>query len=151
MGLSVPTCSLNVSTSRATWLCTDGVSAAPSVVGPFPTDPPPPNASAYSQVPRGQLVDGEPGNVAGEHYMGYTVRQPGWRYTEWVAFDNTTGKGNWSNVVGVELYTHDLLAPNQPPPCTFGTEVVNVAQENQYQAVRQRLAAQLRTHFDVQR
>ena len=47
------------------------------------------------QVPRGSLVQGEPGNVPGEEYMGYTVRVAEWRYTEWLAFDNTTGVAHW--------------------------------------------------------
>jgi len=143
-GLMMPTCPRNVPASRATWLCTDGTSRATEVTGPSP--PMPANASAFSQVPRGKLVDGEPGDVAGESYMGYTLRQEGWRYTEWIAFDPDLGKGNWSNVVGVELYQHSEAVG---PTCDFGTETVNAADDVANQAVRKAMSARLRAQFDI--
>jgi hypothetical protein len=78
-GLTVPVCPRNITAARGVWTCTDGVSAAAAVVGSGSTRMAAANSSAYSQVPRGKLVDGEPGNIAGEVFMGYTLRQPGWR------------------------------------------------------------------------
>lgn len=38
--------------------------------------------------------------------MGYTVRTPSWRYTEWLAWDGNTCQADWDNVVARELYSH---------------------------------------------
>ena len=80
----LPACPHATQASRAVWLCTDGASVASAVIGgtaAISTHTPPRNATraAFSQVPRGALVDGEPGNVAGETYMGYTMRTDAWR------------------------------------------------------------------------
>ena len=40
--------------------------------------------------------------------MGYSVRTDGWRYTEWVAWNQTTLAPIWSDVVARELYVSQL-------------------------------------------
>jgi hypothetical protein len=72
------------------------------------------------------------------------------RYTQWIAFNPESGAGNWSAVVGVELYKHAVLLPNEPPLCDFGTETVNVAGVIEYREVRVAMAAQLRAQFEIQ-
>ena len=42
--------------------------------------------------------------------MGYSVRTDGWRYTEWVAWNQTTLAPIWSDVVARELYVSQLSA-----------------------------------------
>lgn len=79
MGLYVPACPRSIQQARSTWFCTDGTSWAAAVLD-VESLAVVANGSAYSQVPRGNLTFGEPGDVAGEAYMGYTLRQPGWRY-----------------------------------------------------------------------
>eukprot|EP00755_Sulcionema_specki_P014821 Sspe_Gene.57722::Locus_31672_Transcript_1_1_Confidence_1.000_Length_1561::g.57722::m.57722/K01136/IDS; iduronate 2-sulfatase len=37
-------------------------------------------------------------------FMGYTMRTADWRYTAWVAFDNSTMRADWSHVAADELY-----------------------------------------------
>merc|ERR1711879_1084199 len=39
-------------------------------------------------------------------HMGYSVRTDVWRYTEWVAWNGTTLKPIWDQVVARELYDH---------------------------------------------
>ena len=97
----MPACPHATQASRAVWLCTDGASVASTVFGgnnhaavddtvlrranvglaAAVSTTLVSNASraAFSQIPRGALVDGEPGNVAGETYMGYTMRADAWR------------------------------------------------------------------------
>lgn len=73
MRVAVPQCPRDIPSARATWLCTDGVSVAPALMDKH-TLSSRPNACAFSQVPRGKLVDGEPGNVAGEVYVDTRLR-----------------------------------------------------------------------------
>lgn len=138
MGQTPPTCPNELNGSRAIELCTDGKSAAPLF---RPTT----NASqwkshAISQVPRGALVNGEPGNVAGEIYMGYSVRVPSWRFTEWVKFDPDTGIADWDAVVGRELYPESL-----GKSCLFDTDNVNMASDPSKAIIVKELLALVRS------
>lgn len=76
-GETPPACPTTLQGSRSVRCCTAGKSARPL----FSRDPNPAawSSRAFSQVPRGALVNGEPGDVAGERYMGYTVRVQSWR------------------------------------------------------------------------
>lgn len=39
--------------------------------------------------------------------MGYSVRTPQYRYTEWIEFDHKKFSGNWTGeAIAVELYDH---------------------------------------------
>jgi arylsulfatase A-like enzyme len=140
MQFTVPTCPRELLPSRATMLCTDGKSAAPLLDDP---DARAGSASerAFSQVPRGALVQGEPGDVAGERYMGYSLRVASWRYTEWIGFNATRGVANWSaGLVGRELYAEAL-----GPSCRFDTDTHNVADDPAHSALIANLSRLLRT------
>lgn len=137
MGQVPPSCPNSLNGSRRIESCTDGKSAA-ALFNPT-TDPSSWKAAAISQVPRGKLVNGEPGDVAGEHFMGYTVRVADWRYTEWVRFENTSGVADWLTIVGRELYPEALGRT-----CKFDSDSVNVAADPANAAVVTRLAAMLR-------
>jgi len=39
-------------------------------------------------------------------FMGYTLRTPQWRYTEWLKWNGTSLAADWDESVGVELYSH---------------------------------------------
>ena len=39
-------------------------------------------------------------------FMGYSMRTPTWRYTEWVEWDGTNLRPRWDALVGAELYDH---------------------------------------------
>mmetsp|Transcript_24259 Transcript_24259/g.26951 ORF Transcript_24259/g.26951 Transcript_24259/m.26951 type:complete len:158 (+) Transcript_24259:1-474(+) len=62
-------------------------------------------------------------------FMGYTMRTNDWRFTSWVAWDNTTMKVDWSKTAANELYDlrndtgRNFDAPNYS---------LNVAGEPQY-------------------
>ena len=94
-------------------------------------------------MPRGALVNGEPGDVAGEEWMGYSVRVARWRYTEWVPFDNVTGRADWrpAACVGRELYAEALGDTS----CRFDTDTDNVAGLPENAATVAQLSALLRT------
>merc|ERR1712039_609658 len=76
---------------------------------------------AYSQITRGALVNGMHANKPEEVYMGYSVRTPSWRYTEWVKFDNKTGIADFSKLYGRELYAEEV-----GENCRFDQDHVNV-------------------------
>ena len=149
-GQQPPACPrADLNASRAIVSCTDGQSAAPLVLSA-------PSAGAaaaagnwsrfaFSQVPRGALVNGEPGNVAGERYMGYSVRVADWRYSEWVPFNNATGVPDWSAAacVGRELYAETL--GREGAQCRFDTDSKNVAADPAHADVVAQLSAMLRT------
>lgn len=44
--------------------------------------------------------------------MGYSLRTKRYRYIEWIHFNHTTCKGNWSEVYDKELYDHKI-DPNE--------------------------------------
>jgi hypothetical protein len=48
--------------------------------------------------------------------MGYSVRTDGWRYTEWVAWNQTSLAPIWSDVVARELYVSQLSLCDLPEP-----------------------------------
>lgn len=40
--------------------------------------------------------------------MGYSLRTKRYRYIEWIQFNHTTFKGNWTEVYDKELYDHQI-------------------------------------------
>ncbi|XP_065192922.1 iduronate 2-sulfatase-like isoform X2 [Sycon ciliatum] len=75
------------------------------------------------------------------HYMGYSIRTADYRYTEWVPWIGGELRGNWSTVVGRELYDH-----RQDDETDFSDyENVNLAAREP--AVVQQLSAALRVQF----
>ena len=104
--------------SRATPLCTDGVSLVPVLRQPNATA----HVGSYSQIPRGRLDRGMPGGAATgkmeEQFMGYTVRTTGWRYTEWHPF--VCGRARivcWSLLSRLLLF--ECSPRVLPPPLLF--------------------------------
>jgi len=117
MGEVPPSCPSTLHDSRSTMFCTDGTSAA-ALLDPDQKG----KKTAFSQITRGSLVNGMHGNRPEEVYMGYSVRTPSWRYTEWVKFNNKTGVADWSKLYGQELYV-EAVGEN----CRFDQDHINVA------------------------
>ena len=76
--------------------------------------------------------------------MGYSIRTDLYRYTEWLRWNGTILKADWSQVVGVELYDHsgdeDISFDNY--------ENINVADQPTYSTIRNQLHQQLKDMFD---
>lgn len=66
--------------------------------------------------------------------MGYTMRTEEYRYTEWIAFDSKRFVGNWSDVVGKELYVKERDAQ----------EDYNVAGDKKYSSLAKQLSRELK-------
>lgn len=72
--------------------------------------------STYARCP---VIGGQPWNDACIHiversefrFMGYTMRTPLYRYTEFVAWNGTTLSPIWNTVHSRELYNHTLDVP----------------------------------------
>ena len=88
--------------------------------------------------------------------MGMSVRTAGWRYTRWTGYDYGQAKANatwgpvWDDVRGEELYSHaaDDAALDPLAGTDFDdNELVNLAGNATYAAVKAQLAAQLRAAF----
>lgn len=47
-----------------------------------------------------------PSGESAPAFMGYTVRNDEWRWTEWFAYDRAAGRPNMDKVVATELYDH---------------------------------------------
>ena len=76
--------------------------------------------------------------------MGYSIRTDAYRYTEWLRWNGTILKADWSNVVGVELYDH-----TGDEDLSFDSyENVNVANKSSYEEARTQLHDQLKEMFD---
>jgi hypothetical protein len=87
-----------------------------------------------------------------ESYMGYSVRSIGWRYTEWRAFNRTTGVAiGWGTIppIATELYQHsaellgDAPGPGGNESCSWAYEHRNVAADPANAQQLRRLAALL--------
>ena len=80
--------------------------------------------------------------------MGYTVRVPGWRLTEWFHWDGNACVARFDGPnLGLELYAHD----RQPPfPLDFdASENDNVAEDAAYAGIVAELRKKLRQRFDT--
>eukprot|EP01062_Namystynia_karyoxenos_P074284 TRINITY_DN71163_c0_g1_i1.p1 TRINITY_DN71163_c0_g1~~TRINITY_DN71163_c0_g1_i1.p1 ORF type:complete len:542 (+),score=174.59 TRINITY_DN71163_c0_g1_i1:70-1626(+) len=78
-------------------------------------------------------------------HMGYSVRTPSWRYTEWVPWNGTALKPVWDKVVARELYDHrnDTIYPTN-----FDQgELANMAARPESGAVVAQLSQLLRGQF----
>eukprot|EP00118_Oscarella_pearsei_P015182 m.135238 g.135238 ORF g.135238 m.135238 type:complete len:535 (+) comp38157_c0_seq56:295-1899(+) len=73
-----------------------------------------------------------------EQVMGYSIRSDQYRYTVWVDFNSTEGKGNWSPVCGIELYFHTTPTKN------FNDENDNDADNSGNKSILQHLDAAVR-------
>eukprot|EP01050_Picozoa_sp_SAG11_P025878 SAG11_NODE_5997_length_1414_cov_1.286692_1_plen_175_part_00 len=75
--------------------------------------------------------------------MGYSLRTSRWRLTQWVRWDGQKLKGNWSALIGTELYDH-----TENTGSAFDREGVNNAAHNP--AVVKTLSEQLRRAFGIE-
>lgn len=85
-----------------------GESLVPLLANPALPALPKRGAAAYSQYPR-DVVPCPPQDFECGYpkAMGYTLRTPDWRFTEWVAYDNATFTPHWGGPLHqVELYDH---------------------------------------------
>lgn len=92
-------------------------------------------ADACTMVPRHRL-----------QYMGYSVRTPGYRYSEWRRWDGGRLEAKWDDdAAGVELYRHGEAVGS---PVDFdATENQNLAGHPSMAGVQQQLAGLLRARF----
>ena len=145
-GRAVPRCPGTLLASRATALCTDGRANLVAALHD-------PNANlssaAFSQVPRDRLVQGMSGAGPPPHeqFMGYSIREDEFRYTEWHPFDPETGVANWTTTSAVELYVHGTRA-SQTADCSWDYESANRAGEPALASEQAALAMRLRSIVD---
>jgi iduronate 2-sulfatase len=76
------------------------------------------------------------------NFMGYSIRNPDWRYTRWLEWDTTTLTSKWDGAFVDELYAH--TGDNSTNMDEW--ENLNVAVENP--DIVAQLSARLRTFFD---
>ncbi|XP_063231076.1 iduronate 2-sulfatase isoform X2 [Bacillus rossius redtenbacheri] len=126
--------------SSAVQLCTEGVSLRPLVEQAVGRGGRPDRgwkAGVFSQYPRpGTFPTRRPNSdkprLKDIAVMGYSLRTPDHRYTEWVQFAD--GRGSWDHVLARELYDH-RLDPG---------EDVNLVNRPQLGQLVDRLSSQLR-------
>jgi len=125
-------------------------------------------SAAFTQVMRGV----EPGRQCNNHpgeggggggggggsppcAMGVSIRVPGWRLTQWVGFDYGNSSGApaapiWADLRGEELYDHRADDAGQGADGNQNydlSELVDVAGDPQFKAVKQQLAARLQAEW----
>ncbi|XP_065846812.1 iduronate 2-sulfatase-like [Oscarella lobularis] len=98
--------------------CVEGSSVAPLLKNSSR----PWKSAAFSQYPRPGPMNGLPQvprhspfdhKLGVEQVMGYSVRSDQYRFTEWLSFNATEAKGNWTGGAwGVELYDHTKQTKN---------------------------------------
>ena len=119
--------------------CTEGASFAKhlyNVVDKNKFKDTPTKTAVFSQYPRPSLFpqsNSDLPDLADIKIMGYTMRTHHHRYTEWVQFDPTTFKANFSQVYAKELYLHE----GDP------LEMVNVAEDSLYDKLIKSLSKRL--------
>jgi iduronate 2-sulfatase len=73
--------------------------------------------AVFSQYPRPgafptQTPDSDRPRLKDISIMGYSIRTPRYRYTEWIKFNHTSFMADWTTVYGKELYDH-LIDPQE--------------------------------------
>ena len=132
----------------------DGISLVPALVNPAASSNLKP--FALSQYPRCPKETTDPAffwlnnmcewvERSATFAMGYSLRTPTHRFTEWVRWDNTTLQPDWAQVIGRELYSHE--GDNSTQFDAF--ENVNEADANP--TLSATLSAQLRAAFRTRR
>eukprot|EP00932_Pfiesteria_piscicida_P012165 SRR837773.2349.p1 GENE.SRR837773.2349~~SRR837773.2349.p1 ORF type:complete len:403 (-),score=41.65 SRR837773.2349:22-1230(-) len=110
-------------------------------------------SAAFSQYPRRVADPDKPwkGNTILHHpreqftHMGYSIRTDAWRYTEWVAWDQSQLLPIWKQVVARELYDHRNASTF---PTDFdASENENVADDAAFKDVVFELSQALRAQF----
>ncbi|XP_077297874.1 iduronate 2-sulfatase isoform X2 [Arctopsyche grandis] len=105
-GMSIPKCDRNGFMK----LCSEGRSLVPIMKNEKDSDG---ARFAFSQYPRPGafptvVPNSDKPKLKQIKIMGYSVRSDRFRYTEWVEFNHTAFKPNWSVVFGKELYDHSI-------------------------------------------
>lgn len=77
------------------------------------------------------------------YVMGYLIRTDLYRYTEWLRWNGTLLKADWSRVVGTELYDHS----GDDDTSFDNFENTNLADKPDYQTIRSQLHQQLKNMF----
>ena len=79
-------------------------------------------------------------------FMGYSIRNGAWRYTEWCAWNGTAMKPLWSTAssVGIELYDHRGDVEGQ-----LDSENANVAHMKENEETVAALSKELHEHFEA--
>ena len=138
--VKLPPCPADTQRSRATALCTEGVSLMPLIANAATGGGPWPRA-AFSQFVRsdtccdcaGGVPDPETGPCCkcghgvdeyghGSQVMGYTVRVDKYRFTMWIGFNQTSATPAFDQVLATELYLH----PEANLPIDWAVEHANV-------------------------
>ncbi|KAJ9596318.1 hypothetical protein L9F63_012651, partial [Diploptera punctata] len=94
-------------------LCTEGVSTVPLLFNISRKEGQLQDGRVFSQYPRPGTFptlhpDSDRPRLKQIKIMGYSLRTAVFRYTEWVLFDRTTLKPDWTHVIAKELYHHGL-------------------------------------------
>jgi hypothetical protein len=74
-------------------------------------------------------------------FMGYSIRTREWRWTEWVAWNQTAMLPIWGQRAGAELYDH------REGIGAWHTENENLATDASLSSVVRELSDQLHAHF----
>ncbi|XP_050040138.1 iduronate 2-sulfatase [Dermacentor andersoni] len=122
-----PSCQSTVGSSQSQTTCTDGV----NLVHPVE------RKEVLHQYPRPSATPQENSDqpVLGDiRIMGYSMLSRDYRYTEWIGFDTTNFRRNWTNVYARELYNLSLDS----------REDSNVAGSPEYKDVVVALSSRLR-------
>uniref|UniRef100_T1JGG9 Iduronate 2-sulfatase n=1 Tax=Strigamia maritima TaxID=126957 RepID=T1JGG9_STRMM len=111
VGLPVPKMCPEPSSKSMT--CTEGVSLIPL----FTSNPILWKKAVFSQYPRPSKFPQENSDQPKKKdikFMGYTMRTHKYRFTQWIGFDTSHCRGNWSDIIGTELYNKqiDVLEDN---------------------------------------
>ncbi|XP_041357724.1 iduronate 2-sulfatase-like [Gigantopelta aegis] len=144
-GLKVPpTCPVD---SHKVLLCSEGTSLVPvlkNISAPYRADSFHWKKESlhwknavFSQYPRPSVepkANSDKPHLKDIRIMGYSMRTDQYRYTEWVGFDPSVFRMDWSKLFGVELYLHD----SDP------AEINNVAYLPRFSELRSFLSAGLR-------
>lgn len=80
-------------------------------------------------------------------YMGFSVRNDRWRYTEWFAWDKQREVADWGNFSvggGPELYDHQ---GDYGADMDVATDKVNLAHSPKYSSIVAELSEVLKNHF----
>eukprot|EP00937_MAST-01D_sp_MAST-1D-sp2_P005350 g5350.t1 len=137
----------------------DGVSAVPLLrapTGPGATTAGRARAAAFTQYPRrvkntsaawkdNSIVHADRRTFT---HMGYSARVDGWRYTEWLAWNQSALLPLWNNVTARELYDFRAVDAAAHYPTDFdASETINVANRSENAALVANLSAVLRAHY----
>jgi iduronate 2-sulfatase len=135
-----------------------GESLVPLLLNPSLPALPKRGAYAYSQFPRDDSDCSPPAAFCAiPHSMGYTIRSPEWRYTEWVKYDNVTYTPKWGQHYpgprpDVETIWHELYDHRGDVGSNWQDfEHVNVAEDPANAAVIATLSAALKVGPNIVR